>query len=135
MNDNDIKSPAQEPEIKPFVDEHLEEYLRNQHEVEYHNPAFRRELVELLKKHELSALVAVDRLRTFCDEILCHFNTRDLDRFVLPKETQMRIEYARTRKPHGMGWDVSWVEILAAGSGRECQAHHDVSAQLDEDRQ
>lgn len=66
-------------------------------EVSYHNPLFREALIELLRKHELTAELAVYRLRLFCDEILAHFNTKDITEYTKPAEL-WAIEYRKKEK-------------------------------------
>jgi len=54
--------------------------------------AFRRDLIEVLKKHHMNALVAVGHLQMFCDDILCHFNTEDIRAYDDPLELKVHLD-------------------------------------------
>lgn len=73
-------------EKKGQSEEIARSHMEAQAEAEHHNRAFRGDLIELLRKHALTAEDAVARLIYFCNEILCHFNTQDLLEYKEPLE-------------------------------------------------
>lgn len=73
----------------------------------------RKEIIEVLKTHQIPALLAADILRITSRDIICYFNTKDIQSFYNGFEVMKRI--MTESKLGNKDLRISWEEILKSG--------------------